>query len=272
MEEDVVRLSKARTDIAVITFSRPRRANAMNQAVLKHLGDICAEIRGDQTIKCAVITGEGKIFSSGFDLQEQAEAQPEGVDEWEKLLKADFDGIMSCWDLPVPTVAAVRGGALAGGFELMLACDLSVAAENAVFGEPELKFGAGIVSLLLPWFVGPKVAKEIIYLGLDSISAREAHRLGLVNRVVDDEAVMETALNLAKAIASKDDMVVRRTKRAINQTYEIMGLRQALQSNLDVDLQIEGQGSKVKQQFLTLIREKGLRAALAWREQQTNDP
>lgn len=265
MDKQVIKYEKTATHIGLITLSRPTRANAINKKVLTGLREITRQIEGDSEVRCVVVSGEGKLFSSGFDLREQADSPPCGVREWEPALRADFEGIMACWNLPIPTIAAVRGAALAGGFELMLACDVSVAAENAVFGEPELKFGAGIVSMLLPWFVGPKIAKEIIYLGRDELSAVEAKQLGLVNRIVPESEVLDTALALAGQIAAKDPMVVKRTKRAINGSYEIMGLTQALKSSLDIDIQIEGEGSAIKREFLEAIRNQGLRAALEWR-------
>src|SRR5262249_56181411 len=103
---------------------------------------------------------------------------------------------MGLWRFPKPTIAAVRGACLAGGCELALACDLTVASEDAFFGEPELKFGAGIVAMILPWIVGPKLAKEIILTGEDRIPAARAREIGMVNRVVPADRLDATALAL----------------------------------------------------------------------------
>ena len=91
---------------------------------------------------------------------------------------------MRFWDCPKPTVAAIHGPCMAGAFEMALACDISVCSRDATFGEPELKFGAGIVTLLLPWMVGPKAAKDIILTGDDTLNADRALALGIVSRVV----------------------------------------------------------------------------------------
>jgi enoyl-CoA hydratase len=147
-----------------------------------------------------------------------------------------------------------------------MACDLTVAAEDAIFGEPELKFGAGIVVMLLPWLVGPKRAKELIFTGEDKISAHEAMRIGMVNRIVPVGEFETAALALARHIASIDPMLVKRTKRAINRTFEIMGLLEALESALDIDLAIEGEGSADKRRFMEIARRDGLRAAFLWRD------
>ncbi|TAM90518.1 MAG: enoyl-CoA hydratase/isomerase family protein [Candidimonas sp.] len=252
--------------VGVVTLNRPRCANAMNQAMLHELSDLCRYMENDDSVRCVVITGAGAAFSGGFDLKDQAIAQPQGVAQWVPLLEADFNGIMSFWNFPKPCIAAVNGPALAGGFELMLGCDLAVASEFAIFGEPELKFGAGIVAMLLPWFVGPKVAREMIYTGEDNLSAARALSLGLVNKVVPADQVLPEALQWAARLAHMDPMVLNRTKLAINRTYEIMGMRDALRSALDIDIMIEGEGSSVKRDFLRIIREQGLQEALRWRD------
>lgn len=249
-----------------VILNRPKRANAISQHMLRELDDLCGRIRANRDLRVVIVTGAGAAFSSGFDLKDQADKMPRGVAEWVPVLEADFKGIMSFWELPQVTIAAVNGPALAGGFELMLACDLTVASSEAVFGEPELKFGAGIVSMLLPWFASPKVAKGIIFMGEDRIPAAEAQRLGFINEVVQSDRLASRSLELARTLARMDPMVLQRTKMAINRSYEIMGLRAALRSALDVDIMIEGEGSQLKRDFLALVREQGLGKALAWRE------
>jgi enoyl-CoA hydratase len=252
-------------DIGVVKFNRPTRANAMSQTMLKELEHLCAYIEQDMAVKCVIVTGVGSAFSAGFDLKDQAEAMPKGVTDWVPLLEADFKGIMSFWNLSKPTIAAVNGPALAGGFELMLGCDLAIASDTAVFGEPELKFGAGIVAMLLPWFVSPKIAKEIIYMGEDSMSAARALELGLINKVTPVNDVMKTAMEYARKLAQMDPMVLVRTKQAFNRSYELMGMQQALRAALDIDIMIEGEGSKLKRDFLQVVSRDGLSKALAWR-------
>jgi enoyl-CoA hydratase len=107
-----------------------------------------------------------------------------------------------------------------------------------VFGEPELKFGAGIVVMILPWLVGPKRAKEIILGGIDNLPAREAYAMGLINRIVPRGEAESTAIALANHVAVIDPDLVRETKRAINRTFEIMGLTEALREALDIDLRL----------------------------------
>ena len=252
--------------VAVLTLSRPERVNAINRVMLGEIQSVLDAVEADAGVRVLVVTGAGGAFSSGFDLKEQMEARPQGVDAWRKILRDDFDPVARFWSLSKPTIAAVRGACLASGCELALCCDITIAAEDAVFGEPELKFGAGIVVMMLPWITGPKQAKEIIFNGLDDVSAQEALRLGIVNRVVPNGKDLESAMAMARRIAVIDPVLVQQTKQAINRAYRIMGMDEALQAALDIDLAIEGQGSPDKREFMDRARRDGLRAALTWRD------
>lgn len=265
MTYTTIRLEK-RDGVAWLVLNRPERLNALNQAMLGEINHALDEVEADGDLRAVVVTGAGTAFSSGFDLKEQMERRPEGVGQWRDVLRKDFDTVMRFWHFPKPTIAAVNGHCLAGAFELALACDMTIAAGTAVFGEPELKFGAGIVVMLLPWIAGPKIAKEIIMTGADRIPAGEAHRIGIVNRVVAPEALEDTAMRLARHLAAVDPMLMRQTKRALNRTFETMGMGEALEAALDIDLQIEGEGSPDKIRFMEIARRDGLRAALAWRD------
>jgi enoyl-CoA hydratase len=194
------------------------------------------------------------------------ERRPTGLAAWESILRRDCEAVMRFWHSPKPTIAAVRGPCLAGGFELALACDLTIAAEDAFFGEPELKFGAGIVVMLLPWPVGPKTAKEIILLGEDRLSAARAEAIGIVNRVIPAAKLEGTTLTVARDLAAIDPELVRRTRPAINRSFDARGMLGALAEALTIDLLIEGEGSPDKIQFMTIARREGLKAALSWRD------
>ncbi|HUH83446.1 MAG TPA: enoyl-CoA hydratase/isomerase family protein [Stellaceae bacterium] len=257
---------ETRGPVALITLNRPERLNAMNAAMLRELNQAMDMAEASDAVRAIVLAGAGNGFCSGFDLKEQAEARPSGVKEWRPLLRRDFDTVMRFWHSPKPTVAAVEGPCLAGGCELAVACDITIAGESAVFGEPELRFGAGIVVMLLPWLVGPKRAKQLLLSGDDHLSARRAEAIGLVNEVVPAGAALARALAAADELTVIDAMALRETKRAINRTYEIMGMGKALEAALDIDLQIEGEGTDDKRQFLDIARLDGLRAAIRWRD------
>src|SRR5262249_23920846 len=228
--------------IARLTLNRPERANALNQAMLDDINAALEAIERDASIRAVIVRGAGMAFSSGFDLKEQMERRPSGVEQWRPLLRKDFATTMRFWHFPRPTIAAVRGPCLAGACELALACDMTIASDDAFFGEPELKFGAGIVTMILPWVVGPKVAKEIILTGDDRIEAARARELGLVNRIVPVGELDDAALALARHIAAIDPDLVKETKRAINRAYEAQNMLAALEDGLTIDLAIEGAG------------------------------
>jgi enoyl-CoA hydratase/carnithine racemase len=147
-----------------------------------------------------------------------------------------------------------------------MACDMTIATEDAFFGEPELKFGAGIVAMLLPWLAGPKVAKEIILLGDDKVPAARAREIGMVNRVVPDGELESTVMAMAQHIAAVDPGLIKQTKRAINRALERQNMLDALEEALAIDLDIEGPGSPDKIAFMEIARRDGLKAALAWRD------
>jgi enoyl-CoA hydratase/carnithine racemase len=251
-----------------VELNRPERLNALSRQTLLELDACLDEVERDAEVRAVVTSGAGRGFSSGFDLKEQIERRPSGAEAWREILELDFRVTMRFWHCSKPTIAAIHGPCLAGAFELALACDLSIAAEDALFGEPELKFGAGIVTMLLPWLVGPKQAKEIVLLGLDRIDAATAQRLGIVNQVVASGTHVRTALRAARNLAAIDPALMRGTKAAINRSYEARGMGLALEQALAIDHAIESHGSPDKRRFMDIARAQGLKAALAWRDER----
>jgi enoyl-CoA hydratase len=262
---ETIRLER-QGSVALLTLARPHRMNAIDKKMLNELQRALTEIDADDGVRAVVVTGDGGNFSSGFDLKEQMETRPSGVQAWREILDRDFSTVTRFWHLRKPTVAAVEGYCMAGACELALICDITIASEDAVFGEPELKFGAGIVVMILPWLIGPKRAKEIILTGADRIPAVEAERIGLINRVVARGQARSAALALARHIAVIDPNLVQKTKEAINRSFEIMGLVEALDAALDIDLAVEGAGSDDKRKFMEIARTQGLRKAIDWRD------
>src|SRR5215467_9246992 len=260
-----IRLQRTGT-VATLTLDRPQRLNAINRQMLGEIEHALDVVEADSEVRALVVNGAGGNFSSGFDLKEQMESRPAGAETWREILRRDFHAVTRFWHLSKPTIAAVRGYCLAGGCELALCCDITIASEDAIFGEPELKFGAGIVVMILPWLVGPKHAKEIILSGMDRISAPDAARIGLINRVVPPDQLESSALALARHIAVIDPNLVQKTKQAINQCFETMGLVKALNTALDIDLAIEEAGSDDKRKFMEIARMEGLRKAIEWRD------
>jgi enoyl-CoA hydratase len=254
--------------IAVLTLNRPERLNAINGQMKADLKHALATVEADDTVLVLVLRGAGRAVCAGFDLQSEAEEGEEasGVAHWRPELRRDFDSIMGFWHLSKPTISAVHMYALAGGFEMALACDITIAAEGTRLGEPELKFGSGIVALLLPWLTTPKKAKQLILTGNDRLDASDALAMGLINEVVPAGDEFGAAMKMAREIAVMDREAVRLTKEAINRTYEIMGMGQALEMALDIDVEIESLETPDRKQFKQITRTDGLKAAVAWRD------
>ena len=252
--------------VAQLTLNRPERLNALHAGALHEINTAMDRAEADADVRVVVVSGAGRAFSSGFDLKAQMEQAPAGDAVWRGILDLDFDTTMRFWNSPKPTIAAVHGACLAGAFELAMACDITIADEDATFGEPELKFGAGIVTLLLPWMTSPKQAKRIILSADDRIPAREALAMGLVSRVVAPGTHLAEALRTARGIALMDPNLVVQTKKALNRTYDIQGMPTALRMALDIDHTIESHGSPDKRAFMDIARERGMREAIAWRD------
>jgi len=259
--------------VAILTFNRPKVLNAFDPTLVTETMQAMAELGGNERVAAVVVRGSGRAFSAGFDLKAgAATAGQRGPAEWRRMLEADFDFIMGFWNCPKPTIAAVHGYCIGGAFELALACDVTVADQSTKFGAPEVKFGSGAVALLLPWIAGPKAAKELLLTGEDKLTAERALALGIVNHVVPDGRAFERALGLARDMAAAAPLAVRLTKRAINATYEAMGLRAALAAALETDIFIESAGGPERAEFDRIRREQGVKAAIEWRDARREDP
>jgi enoyl-CoA hydratase len=252
--------------IAVLTLDRPAKLNAVNGQMVSELGRALDVAEADDEVRAIVLRGEGKAFSAGFDLDmgEDDKGDPSGF--LRRELEKDFDIIMRFWDSPKTTIAAVHKYCLGSGMEMAVACDITVAAEGCRFGAPEVKFGSGIVSLILPWVIGPKQAKELLLTGDDKVPAERALALGLVNRVVPQGSEFDEAMKIARSIALNDRVGVQLTKRAINRSFEIMGMRQALLQGLELGISIEASETPESKRFNEILEKEGAKAALAWQE------
>jgi enoyl-CoA hydratase len=199
-------------------LNRPRALNALNSTMVNELADALAAFDADPDVGAVVITGHRRAFAAGADIEEMADAS--AVD----MLTTDRIG---GWDRVAetrkPLIAAVSGYALGGGFELAMMCDMIVASESAVFGQPEINLGvipgAGGTQRLVR-AVGKSLAMEII-LNDRRLSAEEAHHHGLVNHIYPTDAYLDEALALANQIAGRAPVAVRLGKDAVNRAYEL---------------------------------------------------
>ena len=247
---------KYETDSAVgiITIDRPKALNALNSAVLTEL-EAAVDGIDLNAIRCVIITGSGeKSFVAGADIGEMSTLSAE---EGVAFGKKGNDIFRKIETLPIPVIAAVNGFALGGGCELSMCCDIRIASENAVFGQPEV--GLGITpgfggTQRLARIVGPGMAKQMIYTA-KNIKAPEALRIGLVNAVYPSEELMDQAKKMAAQIAKNAPIAVRACKKAIND-----GLDQ------DMDTAIETEEKLFGSCFGTYDQKEGMAAFLEKRK------
>jgi enoyl-CoA hydratase len=226
--------------IARIRLNRPKKLNAINGEMLDGLTAALDRAESDEDIRVLLLSGEGRAFSAGFDLDIGAPAAGVSLAEHTRReLRRNFDLIMRFWDCPKPTIAAVHGYCLGSSMEITAVCDITVAADDCLFGAPEVRFGSGIVCLILPWVIGLKQAKELLLTGDDKVDALRAASMGLINKVVPADRLVTETDAIAQRIAANNETAVRLTKRAIQRSVEIAGLRDALDQALQLDFEIE---------------------------------
>jgi enoyl-CoA hydratase/carnithine racemase len=194
MEYRTIKVDIREGHIGIITFNRPEKRNAISIQMRKEILHCLHDWRETSTIGVLLFTGEGSSFSGGFDLNEfhNPGCFPE-------LLKSSTEYHLDIWNFPKPTIAAVNGPAMGGGFDLATLCDIRLCSESAVFGHPEIKFGALPFYTPLRWIIGEGRARELCLTGR-KINAREAYQIGLVSRVLKDNELFAQAVQLGKTI------------------------------------------------------------------------
>jgi len=249
-----------------LTLNRPKSLNALNGELMDALMAALDAATRDDGVSVVILRGSGRAFCAGYDLNEDAEGGVLDSGGWHAELERSTAQMLRILDHPKPVIASVHSYCLAGGTDLMLACDLAVAADDAYFGYVDVRFGSGVVSMFLPWVVGVRKAKEMLFTGEDRISAAEALRIGLVNRVVPRDELDDATLALAEEIARNEPFVVQMTKRAVNRAWDVAGFRAAMAANTEIDTIIETANLTARDEFRRITEEEGLKAAIAWRD------
>ena len=252
--------------IRSLTMNRPSALNALNGELTEALSAAVREAGADEGVSVVVLRGAGRAFCAGYDLNEDASGGILDARAWHADLAHATERMLEIVECPKPVIASVQSYCLAGGTDLMLACDLAVAADDAFFGYVDVRFGSGVVSMFLPWVVGVRAAKELLFTGEDRVTAEEAHRIGLVNRVVPRERLDEATMELAEEIAKNEPFVVQMTKRAVNRAWDVAGFRAAMAANTELDVMIETTNLPTRDEFRRITQEQGLKAAIAWRD------
>ena len=205
--------------IAILTFVREDRLNALDRRTMQDLRSAFDDLGRDDTVAVIVMTGKGKAFVAGADINGYLDIELLDYVDFQRLGRRMYESVESC---PKPVIAAVNGWALGGGFELVLVADIVIASERAKLGLPECKLGllpGGGGTQRLPRLIGRNKAKEMLMTG-DPITAAEAERLGIVNKVVPPDELMPTVMTMARTIAERAPQAVRMAKQLVNDGLE----------------------------------------------------
>ncbi len=246
-------LYEKRENFAVITLNRPVVLNAINWSISRRLWWALGEAAKDDDVKAVILTGAGRAFSAGGDIQS---TPPPDKDPTPSGMEIN----LAIWRMQKPVIAAVRGYAVGQGHELAGTCDITIASEDAVFGELQIRHSFGPPILITPFLVGLKQAKETLMLG-ERIPAQEALRLGFVNRVVPGDQLMAAAEDMARKLAALPQKTVRSNKMLVNRVYELAGFREALDYRSDPAIaEALGTTAEEPDPHLKVLREQGWEA------------
>jgi enoyl-CoA hydratase/carnithine racemase len=257
--------------VGIITLDRADKLNAINSAMKDQIIGAFAHADKDPAVSVIVLRANGRSFSAGFDIghspdrgKDSGAADP---NTWDAILHRSFDFGMSPWSTTKPVIASVQGHVLGGGCELAMMCDLTIAADDAKFGEPEVRFSHLGPLMVMPWFIGLKRARELLFFG-DMIDANTALQFGMINRVVPAASLREETIRYAKRLALISPEALRWGKRVINRGAEIAGFRAAIESGVDSFVSLYATQTEVGREFGRRVQQEGLKAALDWRRGQ----
>jgi enoyl-CoA hydratase len=267
---DPVVLYETEEKIGIITLNRPDSLNAISKRLRLELTDAFRRADDDPAVTVVVLRANGRSFCAGYDISKgggDKDSWRHDALKWHAHLAEELEFEMIPWYMKKPVIASVQGHALGGGCELTMFCDLTIAADNALFGEPEVRFSDVGPALVMPWLVGYKKARELLYFG-DMITVEEALGLGMVNRVVPLAELPKATMKFARRLALIAPEALYAAKIAISRGADVAGFRNAMQAGLDMMGPLYAAKSEVGLEFSRITREQGLRAALQWRRGQ----
>ena len=258
--------------IAHIQINRPKAMNAIHPGLMEELSALIREAdRDDDRVSVLVLSGAGPHFGAGYDLKfPWGEHYGDGVLNQRRMLLDCVEFEYGPWDCSKPVIAMVRGYCLAGSCELAMMCCVTYASETAIFGEPEIRFSTSPPAIVMPWIVGLKKARELLYTG-DTIDAGEALRVGMVNHVVPDDRLEVETFRYVRRAAAISLEGLRTTKASINMGAEIAGLRQAITYGIEQGAMLDATVTEARKIFSEIREAEGLSAAIRWRERQFED-
>ena len=263
-------LYEVREKIGFITLNRPTKLNAINDDLRFGLVEAFGRADDDPATSVVVLRAAGRSFCAGYDISTGAASKDSWRHDalkWHQHLAKELEFEMMPWYMRKPIIASVQGHALGGGCELTLFCDMTIAADNARFGEPEVRFSDVGPAVVMPWIVGFKKARELLYFG-DAVDAKTALELGIVNRVVPLQDLEAATLTFAKKLALIAPEALYAAKLAISRGADVAGFRNAMQAGLDMLAPLYAAKTEIGLRFTDITRKEGLGAALRWRRAQ----
>jgi enoyl-CoA hydratase len=263
MSEGLV-LYRIEDKVAVITLNRPEKMNALSRELWRDLDAAMVRADDDLEVRAIVLVANGRAFCAGADLSPGED--PTQMLPWWELFQRHHTRQFRMWDSKKVLIAGLHGHCLGRGLELALWCDIVVASEDARIGQPEVREG-WVVQSMVPWLIGPQQAKLFMLSG-DVITAAEAHRLGLVARVVPAGKAETGAIALAKRLSHVPPVTARAVKRMINGVYELQGIRAQQAEGIAVaaftsHLSAEEKGTA---ELERIRKEQGFKASLKFRD------
>lgn len=234
MDIQTLRYSKSKR-VAVVTLDRPKVLNAMNRQMWDDLQRVLDDSRNDPQIRVVVLTGDGRAFSTGADLKE---SKTRSHEQYRAYLESLQEVSRTIIRYPKPTIAAINGYALGSGYELALACDIRLAAQEAQIGSPEARVSSSLTGgafRLIQDLIGPGKAKELLFTA-ESIDGREAERIGLVNKAVPLGELMEQTLKLAEKIAKNDLFSLKMIKKGLRMAQSEVSLEALMDFEIEACL------------------------------------
>lgn len=273
MADEQLVLSEKDGDVSIVTLNRPAKLNAINPDLRAALLGALRDAEADPETSVVLLRANGRSFCVGYDITRSdpsREARRHDTIKWNESLHQSLAFEMAPWNLKKPVIAAVQGHALGGGCELAMMCDLTIAADNAMFGEPEIRFSNVGPAIVMPWIIGLKKARELLYFG-DTIDAKAALELGMINKIVPAAELQTAALKYARRLAMISPEALYCTKLAINRGAEIAGFRDAMNAGVDLAAPLYAANTKMGARFKEITQSEGLGAALKWRADHFKD-
>ena len=268
MSEEKALLYEQFGRVVKLTINRPAKRNALNHAVMQGLHDAFDKIAEDDSVSVVVIGGKGeKAFTAGFDLKESIGSPIVDVPERRENSLMELNNWRAIWECKKPVICAVQGYCIGGGVWMAMLSDLIIAADNAQFGEPELKYSYANDVLPEPWKMTMNRVKQFLYLG-DFWSAEQMKEAGVVNFVVPAAELEEKTMELANKLADMPAQAMQILKYEINQTYELMGMHQAQKFAAEMFNLCRIHQVQEQAEFNKIVNEQGLKAAMAWKDAQ----